>query len=224
MLKLFLRFNYLIFSLLAFQKMSAQNFYAVDDTGNVKKIELSTCKILSKQLNNPQRQYANITFHPNGKLYALQVDSIFEMDSITGNAKFIYRLTNNRINLKDSVYYFYGMTVSCDGLMYLSAPGKGLYTFDPKTLKEVFLGDIQVKGISKSISVSDLFFYSGDLYCDTRTEIIKINLSDPTKSSILFTYNGFPKGKNSAVEDGIFNITDCKKNAYLFCSYFWLPT
>ena len=172
----------------------AQEFFVSTDKGNLGVVGIGDCsfrKIL--QSTSSTRYFRDITFHPNGKLYGYSGGSIFEMDTAqNGTPKFIAH--------SDSVI---ASSLTADGKGIIYGALNELWSFDVTTNQFKILGNIMVDG-QQVTAGGDLTFYNGELYVAAADNtLVKVNISDPTKSSVYMTFS------STEVVIGIVSFKDC---------------
>ena len=197
-LQLFFRFIILFLCTVSNNSMQAQDFFVVNSSGILQKIELSTCTVEDRGNNPSHLTYGDVTFHPNGNFYAITRNSLFEMDTITGAANHFY-------DFKTPADALNAMTTAVDGTIYAASTSGELISFNIKTRVEKNLGRIGAVGRYFSGATGDLTFYKGELYMVAFENLLRVNISNPLYSTVVLT---FPK------EDlpiyGLVGFADCK--------------
>ena len=158
------------------QRLHAQIVYAAafdapPSTGfYLYKINLATCEFcIVQQLNVPSGLLWSLTILPNGNIMG-GGGPLFVFDP-PGTAPISFALTPGNSPL--------GTALAPNGLVYVSgSPGFGVY--DPATNLYTPIGNWPANiGV-----VNDLFFYNGQLYGVTGTNLILVDVNNPANSTI----------------------------------------
>jgi gliding motility-associated-like protein len=163
--------------------------------GTLEKVQLPSCN--SQLKANLNRTFADITFHPSGKLYGVIGSILYEIDTITGLDRQVVSLV-----AATGANSFNALTANAAGILYVGASNGTLCSYNPQTQLITNLGLIKVNNSVVS-SAGDLTFYRGDLYIASITSLVKINLADPGNSSIYMNF-----GVSGGIY-GIVSFVDC---------------
>jgi gliding motility-associated-like protein len=176
--------------------LPAQEIFLTTLDARLYRLDLSDCSY--EQLSTVPPGTTDITFHPNGKLYALSSQGrLVELDPNTGMSTFVHQYTQNT--------FYTALTAAADGRIYATgAPGL-LSSFDPATGEEVFYGDIGFD------AAGDLSFYNGELYMASYSDdIIRVDIANPANSTVAI---------NGSVSGDIFGIVSYATNCSEVTTY-----
>jgi gliding motility-associated-like protein len=170
----------LLFSLFLTPKyLKAQSFFVCDNKGNIGKVNIANCTYKSIPLNNSVIFFADITFHPNGKLYGYLLGDIYEIDTIPNS-------TPRIIAHSDSISAS-SLTTDKNGIIY--GAGIKLWSYNVATNKFRIHGDM-IADNELIEAAGDLTFYNSNLYVSSnKNKMIQLNIEDPTKSTTFLTFN-----------------------------------
>jgi len=151
--------------------IQAQEVYVCDNNGSIHTLDLSDCSTSFVVDINSGLEPNDITFHPNGNLYAiLNSGEISEIDIATGAFTTLTNLPGGDFN---------SLTCNEDGLFYATGGQGILWTYDLVTDVSENLGNFNF-GAS-----GDLTFFEGGLYVATSGDnIVQIDLDDLDNSAI----------------------------------------
>ncbi len=193
-------FHFLIFflCLACDNALQAQDFFVVNSSGTLQKIDLSNCSVEDRGHNPSGLKYGDVTFHPNGNFYAITKNSLYEMDTVTGYANPYY-------NFRTSADALNAMTTSVDGTIYAASTSGELISYNLKTRVEKNLGRIGAVGRYFTGATGDLTFYKGELYMVAFENLLRVNINNPLYSTVVLT---FPK--TALPIFGLVGFADCK--------------
>jgi CHU_C Type IX secretion signal domain len=168
------------------QMLVAQRMYVLDDIQNLGWIDPKIdCDFhLICQINSISGA-TDISFHPNGRLYAVNYEgSLFEVDTINCQSTLLGNFPNNTNE------FYNALTSDANGLIFCA--GSRLATFNPATNVFKDLGALPAFGWSSG----DLTFRDGKLYLSTQNNtILAVNGDKPNKSKVVFPLN-LPTGSD----------------------------
>lgn len=186
---MYLRLAFLAFGLFFLTGLSGQDIFLTTLDSRLYRLDLSDCSY--EQLASVPQSTTDITFHPNGKLYALNsTGRLVELNPINGMVTFVHQYTQNT--------FYTALTAAADGRIYATgAPGL-LSSFNPATGEEIYHGDIGFD------AAGDLSFYQGTLYMASYSDdIVRVDIENPANSSIAI---------NGSVSGDIFGIVSYAAN------------
>lgn len=172
--------NFLLFALLFIPCQSAaQIVFAAGASGNLYRIELSSCSV--KTIGKTTIM-ADLALDPTThQLYGIEKKGLYRIDTVTAKTVHIGETIDAN-----------ALTFGRDGTLY-AASGKNIYTINKYTGKHQRLG-----AIKSGISAGDLTFFKDDLYLTIeKNELVKINLDNIEKSE--------PMGWIGGVRSGVFH-------------------
>ena len=191
------RFLKLFFALLLNSiTLWGQDFFVISAKGSLLKIDLKDCSVTPRG-SSSGLIYGDITYHPNGKFYAITKNAIFSIDTTNGTTNLIHTFST----LTDPLN---AMTTDKNGTIYLTSLSGEFVTYDPVNNIEKYIGKIGINGKYFQGSTGDLTFYKGSLYMIAGKDLIRISLANPKFCPVVLTF---------ADKDPIFGLAgfaDCK--------------
>ncbi|PHI19954.1 hypothetical protein CEQ90_10410 [Lewinellaceae bacterium SD302] len=152
---------------------------------------------------------SDIAFLPSGTLYGLSpLGGIYSIDTISGLTDLVHELPLYPQPDPLDLIGYTSMVGYVDGLLYIASTVGDLYTYNPSTDTENYLGFIDYE------PAGDLIWIAGDLYVSVYDwDIVRIDLNNLANSSVVLSNN-----------DGDFRIfglaprssSDCSVQTYLF--------
>lgn len=182
------RRTYFLLLLFFVEILNAQRIYVLDEKYQIGFLDVKDdCKFHLLCTITDIGGVTDISFHPNGKLYLLEnTGKLFTLDTLDCSHQLVGNLPNGMNGRYNA------LTADADGVVY--AAGDFMAKFDPKTGEFSDLGALPDPW---GWSSGDLTFRDGTLFLVTQSNaILKVNLGNPKKSTVLFTL-GVPT--NSAV-------------------------
>lgn len=163
----------LVIFLLAVFPLAAQLLYVSDNDEKLYRLNMEQCSyefIVQMQIGG----IFDITFHPNGKLYAVSWSSLYEVDTLTGGVSFV----------TDFGTTCSALTASGDGVIYAAASNGQLWSYNPIGNQTTFHGNIGYP------AAGDLTFFDGNLYlAATDDRIVLVNIANPANSEVVIDAN-----------------------------------
>jgi gliding motility-associated-like protein len=157
--------------------LKAQSFFICNEGGDIGKMNIADCSFKKLSIQNTI-DFADIAYSPNGKLYGIQFNNLYEIDTLPNSTpKLVAQLPNG------------GNALTIDKFGIIYGAGVTLWSYD--ILNNVFknYGDIIAEDVVL-FSAGDLTFYNGNLYLATdKKSIVKINLNNPKKSETAVRVN-----------------------------------
>jgi hypothetical protein len=157
-----------------------QSFYAVTNSGQVKRLTIKGSTISEQNISSCDpfstggsiAVYKHTFYSANGFLQS--------KSTISGNS-LINCASISNVPLSNS------LTVDMNGILY-SMNGSTLYKTDPATNITTLIGNTGFN------AAGDLVFYKNNLYLASTLGIVKINLSNPSLSTLVIPVSGFIYG------------------------------
>ncbi len=150
-----------------------QTLLVNNSDGNIIAVDISDCS--STAILNIG-SYTDITFHPDGNYYGIKSNGqIFRINPSSGGGTEVSSLSGGG--------FFTSLTADGAGLVYAADLDGNLYTYNPATDTNSYIGDI---GVGAS---GDLTFYNGDLYvASTANTLVKIDADDLSNNSVFINF------------------------------------
>jgi hypothetical protein len=162
------------------QTLLAQRIFVLDEASKIGWIDPKiNCDFHEICQINTISAPTDISFHPNGKLYAINFEGkLYEIDTMNCQSTLLG-------NFPNSTNEFYNaLTSDANGLIFCA--GSRLATFNPATSFFKDLGALPAFGWSSG----DLTFRDGKLYLSTQNNtILAVNSNNPSKSKVVFPLN-----------------------------------
>ncbi len=158
--------------LLFFVSAYAQSFYVVTSTYQLKKVTINASGVAASIDINVCGgvSVGSIAIYKN-KLYSTNGNQL-SFGTISGNSIINCNQLSATTPIGDS------LTADSTGVLYLNN-GNAVCTFDPQSLK------LTSRGLVPYNFAGDMIFYNGGLYMAATNGIAKIDLTDPTKSTLI---------------------------------------
>ncbi|MEL7222094.1 MAG: gliding motility-associated C-terminal domain-containing protein, partial [Bacteroidota bacterium] len=166
-------------SLVLTSPLPAQILYGLTEFSELYRIDVANCSETFITIVNAE-QLTDITFHPNGNLYAISSEgSILQIDTLSGNVSLTHELP---YEFDQDFLIYNALTVALDGLFYATGDHGDVFTYNLSSDVDELLGN------TGFISAGDLTTYDGELYLSsTSREIVSVDLDDPTNSSAVIS-------------------------------------
>ena len=166
------RFCLLLLMLFTVSKLFSQSFYVVTSTLQVKKITITPNGVIAADIATGNQFYGvSIAVYKHTFYYAY--GNCLYSAQLSGNSLINAKLLSSGFPMANS------LTVDTDGNLY--ACKTNLYKFDTHTLT------LHNLGTCPFISSGDLAFYNKQLYLASTAGIVKINTTDPSKSTVFIS-------------------------------------
>jgi len=157
----------------------SQQFYYSDLNKNVHLYDMTNCHdsiVINIQFSGVAFQ--DITFAPDGNLYAVTVGNLYLINQQTGAATLVNDWCPN--------YFCYSTSLISDAEGNIYAAGDSLYVYNIFSGFSANLGAFP-QGI---VSAGDMTFYAGQLYLTTSTnDLVAVDIENPENSQIVFAFN-----------------------------------
>lgn len=157
------------------QTINSQNIYISEVNGEIYEFNIADCTY--EFIVKANIGLYDITFHPNGKLYAINYDGgLYEVNIATGDSQIIYNFPN--------VQFFTSLTASGNGTIYAAGSVGNLHSYNLDENIGSYIGNF---GLA---ATGDLTFYKGNLYAAVEGDnILLIDLEDVQNSTIAVSEN-----------------------------------
>ncbi len=168
----------LLFSLfLTPKKIEAQSFFTCNENGEIGKMNVADCSFKKFSIQN-NIDFYDIAYSPNGKLYGIQGNNLYEIDTLPNSRPKLVTQLQEGGN---------ALTVDKFGLIY--GAGETLWSYDVVNNVYKNYGAMMAEGTLLR-SAGDLTFYNGNLYlASNKKSIVKININNPQKSETVINVN-----------------------------------
>jgi len=188
-----LRITVLLFALVLLLQpvnLCAQKIYSLGGASILQTIDVKNYKV--EDITTLSPSMSDIAFHPDGTLYGVNENSIYEIDITDGSSAVIRQLPS-------SLGWLVGLTIDYNGVFFLSSVGTDqdfVLKYDPSDDTISKLG-------SAGWPHWDLEFYNGQLYLTGGKEnssngyLIRADLSDLTLSTIIMDFGPQAYGMTS---------------------------
>ena len=162
-------------------KICAQQLFSLGAGSTLQVIEVGNLKVRDIVTISPAM--SDIAFHPDGSLYGVSQNSIYLIDTLSGNSQLIKELPG-------SYGWLLGLTIDYKGVFYMSGLGPVsdyVIRYDPESDVAENLGELGWRHW-------DLEFYNGQLYAAGGTDdvgegfLIAVDLQDLSESKFILDY------------------------------------
>ncbi len=171
--------------LILYALLHSQSLFIVSSTGNLYKCDANNCEYtLMAELD---RTFTDIAFHPNGNLYGAVGQTLYEIDTLSGDVATIHYI--------DGASPLNSLVIADNGLMYSTGMSGELWSYSLLTGLDFYHGEMMYN------PSGDLIFVNGDLYVAAGGSMVLVDINNPENSSLIFYhYQGFMYGLASTSE------------------------
>jgi len=161
-----------------FMTMTAhgQVFYYVDDVSDIYTYDLANCEsTFVVHIQGLPTVYGDITFAPDGNVYVISWNKIYQIDLASGERTLVTTLSQNQ--------FYRALTSDAMGNIYIA--GDVLFSYNIYNQTTTFHGDLP----PMMEAAGDLTFRNGSLFLATYFKnIVLVDIDNPANSQVHFSY------------------------------------